>query len=429
MGKNIFQQLAAYLRDLQGEWDVNPPSGVDPGDRRQPLLTAIEGGKGKGEWDGNERRKHRAVIGIPYSSDTSRLTVEEEEEEIVMKKATKYMFAIGTAVAAAFALSACGGGGGGMSGTTTSAGTTGFTSGVITGFGTLHLGTGQNEKVFDVRNAVMKRVDDNVVDHNANHDAHEDNVVFRLGMRVEIFHDADDNNAVEVRFKNDLEGPITAKPSAVAGATFDVLGVPVNAANANFDDSLGNSGLTLAGLAVGDVIEVSGLFDNNGVLQATFIEGEKTAAQAAGRTFEITGTIDNVTGTAPNQVVTVHGVQFQLDANTNLHDLTSGLAIGMMVEIKTQNPSPFLVTKIEPTAGDFDNPENEIRNAAKASVEGFVTGLTGTTPNFSFTLSGTSVTTSSATVGLGLVSPGAHIEAEGPVAGGVINATKISPRP
>jgi len=317
-----------------------------------------------------------------------------------------------------------------MPGSTTSAGTTGFTSGVITGFGTLHLGTGQNEKVFDVRNAVMKRVDDNVVDHNASHDAHEDNVVFRIGMRVEIFHEMDDNNAVEVRFKDDLEGPITAKPSAVAGATFDVLGVPVNAANANFDDSLGNSGLTPAGLAVGDVIEVSGLFDNNGVLQATFIEGKKPAAQAAGRTFEITGTIDNVTGTAPTQVVTVHGVPFQLDANTNLHDMTSGLAIGMLVEIKTQSTTaPFLATKIESTAGDFENPENEIMNARKASVEGFVTGLTGTTPNFSFTLNGTSITTSSATtVGLGLVSPGAHIEAEGPVAGGVIEATKIFSR-
>ena len=72
-----------------------------------------------------------------------------------------------------------------------------------------------------------------------------------------------------------------------------------------------------------------------------------------------------------------------------------------------------------------------MRGADEASVEGFVTGLTGSSPNFSFTLAGTRVTTSSATtVGLSLVHANAHIEAEGPVGStGEIKATRISARP
>jgi hypothetical protein len=431
MEKSVLQRLFGFLWDLSDQRKTDPPSGDDPGDKRRPRLTAIEGGKGKEDRGGNERTKPCAVIGIPYSSDAAEETVEKKEESI-MKCIAKYMFVFAAAAAAVFALSACGGGGGGMSGTTTSAGTTGFTSGVITGFGTLHLGTGQNEKVFDTRNAVLKRVDDNVVNHNVNHNVNEDNVVFRKGMHVEIFHNADDNNAVEVRFKNDLEGSITAivgTPPTLP-LTLTVFGVSVLVdSNTTFDNDFGDITVTLATLAVGNVVEVSGQFDNNGVLHATFIEGKH--ASSAGRTFEMKGMVAGLGGTAPNQTFTVNGVSFADNSATVLKDLPSGLSNGLFVEVKTQSTtSPFLVTRIEGPAGDFENPENEIRNAAKASVEGFVTGLTGTTPNFSFTLSGTSVTTSSATtVGLGLVSPGAHIEAEGPVVGGVINATKIFTRP
>jgi len=428
MGKNILQRLMDYLRDIPSSGNISPASAGGPGDKSRPRLVAIEGGKGKGDGDGNERRKPAAVIGIPYSSDAAEDTVEDEEEECVMKRVIKYMCVVGTAVAAAFALSACGGGGGNMSGTTTSAGTTGFTSGVITGFGTIHLGSGPNEKVFDTRNAVLKRFDDNVVHHMLG----DDNVMFRKGMHVEIFHNADDNNAVEVRFRDDLEGPI----SAIAGGplptpeTLTVLGVSVLVDNnTTFDDTMGGSGLALATLAVGNVIEISGEFDNNGVLHATFIEGKH--ASSAGRTFEIKGMLAGLSGTAPNQSFTVNGVSFTTNGSTALTDLAGGLANGQLVEVKTTSTTgPFLATRIEGTAGDFENPENEIMNAMKASVEGFVTGLTGTSPNFSFTLNGTSVTTSSSTtVGLGLVSPGAHIEAEGPVVGGVITATKIFSRP
>src|SRR4029077_93064 len=111
------------------------------------------------------------------------------------------------ALLAAAALVAGCGSGGGTNGTAptggggTSAGTSGFTQGVITAFGTIHLGSGADERVFHVEDAVLKRVDDDV-EHDRQND---DTVMFRLGMKVQIFHD-DSTHAREVRFMNDLEG-------------------------------------------------------------------------------------------------------------------------------------------------------------------------------------------------------------------------------
>ena len=100
-------------------------------------------------------------------------------------------------IAAAFFVAAlvasaggCGGGGGratGPGGVVPPASATGFTEGVITGFGTIHMGSGTNEKIFHVEDAVLERLDDGV-----RHDGlDDDQLVFRVGMKVEVFHDGD----------------------------------------------------------------------------------------------------------------------------------------------------------------------------------------------------------------------------------------------
>lgn len=322
-----------------------------------------------------------------------------------------------TMLAAAALLAACGSDSNTGNGGTT-AGTSAFTRGVVTAFGSVHLG----DKVFTTSTStVRKRLDDG-----PDHISGADNEVFHQGMVVEVFHKSGDTTAVEIRFKDDLEGPITAQPGT-GGATFNVLGVPVLVdANTQFDTSRGDTTLTLAALALGNVVEVSGLFDSAGVLHATFIEGK--AADATDRTFEIKGNIADLTGTAPSQTFTVNGVPFRMNATTQTSDLPAGgLANGLFVEVKTTNTAaPFGVTELE---GALEDPENEVRGADKASVEGFITGLTGTPPNLSFKLGATSVTTSSSTTGLASVAFGAHVEAEGPVVNGTINALTIGLRP
>lgn len=93
MGRNILQRLAEYIRDLTGEEEAAPPSAGHPGDKRRPRLVAIEGGKGKGNQDGDEERKPCAVIGIPYSSDAAEETGEDEEHggEDAMNQMRKYI--------------------------------------------------------------------------------------------------------------------------------------------------------------------------------------------------------------------------------------------------------------------------------------------------------------------------------------------------
>jgi len=312
---------------------------------------------------------------------------------------------------------------------------TGFTQGVISGFGTIHIGRGTSERVFHTEGATLTLYDDGVTHTGRGDDAS----MFRVGMKVKIYCDKDDSTrAHEVIFMNDLEGPITAKPSAHAGATFDVLGVPVlTDANTHLGESFEDAGLTLDSLKVGNVVELSGDFDANDVLHATFIKFKGDSA--AGRTFEIKGQILNLAGSPPTQTFTVHGASFTTDMNTRIDNLSGGLADSAFVQVKTKSTtSPFLATQVKGLAdrdhddhGDDDDHDGDLHHGGqrvqKAEVEGFVVDLTGTSPNFSFTLDSKHVITSSATQGLELVMANAHIEAKGPVdSTGTIVAAKIS---
>lgn len=317
---------------------------------------------------------------------------------------------------------------------------TGLAQGVITGFGTIHFGRGTNERVYHTEGATLTLYDDGVTRYSGGED---DASMFKLGMKVKMYCDKNDStHAREVIFMNDVEGPITAKPSGTSGATFDVLDVPVLAdANTHFDDDISHghghshSGLTLDSLKVGNVVEVSGNFDANGILHATFVEAKSDSA--AGQTFEIKGLITDLSGAPPTQTFKVHGASFTTDMNTHIDNLSMGLADSVFVQVKTMSTtSPFLATRVSGLEsdddhhghgeGDDDNDHNH-HHVQNAEVEGFVTGLTGTSPNFSFMLDMKNVVTSSATKGLSLVMANAHIEVKGPVdSTGTIMAQKIS---
>ncbi|GAB4246296.1 MAG: hypothetical protein OHK0028_24080 [Deltaproteobacteria bacterium] len=80
MERNVLQRIAGYLRDLACDDKGGTPFGTGtsaslsagrPDENGKHRLVAIDGGKGKTERDGNERKKPCAVIGIPYSSDAA----------------------------------------------------------------------------------------------------------------------------------------------------------------------------------------------------------------------------------------------------------------------------------------------------------------------------------------------------------------------
>jgi len=150
-------------------------------------------------------------------------------------------------------------------------------------------------------------------------------------------------------------------------------------------------------------------------------------ASIADQSLEVKGPITDLSGAPPTQRFKVHGVSFTTNASTRVDDLAGGLKNGALVKVKSRSTSaPFVATRVKGAhedAGDSDHAEPHV---AKASAEGLVTGLTGTSPNFSFTVGTRRVVTNGTTTGLTLIAPNANIEAKGPVdAQGTITATKI----
>ena len=87
MGKSVVRRLAEYLRDLWVTNEGNAPE--ENGEAGWEKGAPSAGGEEPAGWDGAERRKLRAVIGIPYSSDNA-----EDEDPDPEEKPGKRMEAL-----------------------------------------------------------------------------------------------------------------------------------------------------------------------------------------------------------------------------------------------------------------------------------------------------------------------------------------------
>jgi hypothetical protein len=401
MEKSVLQRLFGFLRDLTDQRKADPPSGDDPGDKWRPRLTMIEGGKGKGEWDGNERRKPCAVIGIPYSSDAADDTVEEEEESI-MKSIAKYMFVFAAVAAAVFALSACGGGGGGGS-------TPVATSAPVVSAGTMVKGS-------VIVNGV--RFEDTA----ANIHPDDTGKVFspstlKDGMTVKVRGEINDDRvtgrALEIEVENEVRGTITAKGTdslTVLGQTVFVDGGTVFANVANF-----------AALAVGQAVEVHGQRDAAGAIRATRVE----LLVGPGVVDEVRGVVAGKDASPGAGTFTIGGATFTYDGGTSIVDPAGGatFANGALVEVHL-DAGTNRANRIE-IEDDEDN-EFEPAEGQEFEVEGFVTGLSG---NDLF-VNGQAVRLTGSTRYEGGVSTDlandVKVEAEGHMVGGVLVADEIT---
>jgi len=66
--------------------------------------------------------------------------------------------------------------------------------------------------------------------HGVDHSSEMDRVAFRVGMVVTLHHGLNDNNAIQIEYQNNLQGPIAAKNSN----TLTVLGQTVVVSDADF---------------------------------------------------------------------------------------------------------------------------------------------------------------------------------------------------
>lgn len=304
---------------------------------------------------------------------------------------------------------ACGGGYGGMGSSSTAPPATGAPAsvsvGAITGFGSVHL----NGKRFETTGAMIK-VDGLTATQG---DLHVGEVI-----EVKGHHDSTTNTDVadEIEMHSNVQGPVISIDTKAQ--TLVVLGQTVIvSATTSFDDSI--SPASLAGITIGDILEVSGMPATNGDVQATRIE-----RKPAGAHFQVIGIATSTDGAAKTMKINALTVDFS--AATLIDFPTTGPKDGDLVEAdgKTLGPAGELkATRLELRTGK----ELKADTDGGAEIEGLVTRFASAAD---FDVGGRPVSTSSNTTFEGGtvtdVALNVRVEVEGTVdAMGVLADTKV----
>lgn len=319
------------------------------------------------------------------------------------------------AVLTGMILISCGGGGGNnfVASNSGGIGGTGVVYGPITGFGSIFV----NGYEIDIASAGITADGSDVTES-----------ALKMGMVVKVNGDFDANNligtATAVTYKDNLEGPITSID--IANNQLVVLGQTVIVSSAtNFEDSVTFADpFGLADLAVGNVIEVSGLVDNTGAIVASHVEKKANTFSSGSTTIEVKGTIQNLnplTGTFQINSLVID----YFFAGPTLPQ--GGLVNGQYVEVKGMsfNVSDELVaTSIE--IEDEGIGSEEDHDGDYVEIEGYISSITSANQ---FVLNGLAIEIISSTRyeggSSGDVQEGARVEVEGTITNGVLVAQKI----
>ena len=299
----------------------------------------------------------------------------------------------------------CGGGGANSEQVATR---TAFSSGAITGLGSIIV----NGVRFDDSTASVSDDDDG--------DSLEDDKDYlRLGMVVEIESESLTNagmngKATKIRFGPEIVGLVSSV--AADGSSLVLLGQTVAiTATTVVDDSLVGG---IAGLVPGtSVIEVHAFFDAaTGAYTATRIEPELNAPY-----YKLRGMVTNIDKTAMTLSIGSSGETISYRAIATA--VPASLDNGMLVKVKLQTmqvDGQWIATQIENGARRVDDDHDE------AEIEGRITATTFDVDK-KFSVNGLAVDASQAafpdgTAGIVL---GARVEVEGRAVGGVIIATRV----
>ncbi|TAM09186.1 MAG: hypothetical protein EPN72_03075 [Nevskiaceae bacterium] len=276
-----------------------------------------------------------------------------------MKIYSTFMGITGAAIASVF-LGACSGGGISVGAGTTAGidGSAVVSRGTITGFGSVIV----NGVHYDTSKATIKFDDNPGVESD-----------LRIGQVVTIQGTISDDNptrgtADQIVSKSAVEGPISAIDTAAGTAT--VLGQVVHV---GADTSFG-AGLTLASLAVNDVIEVSGFARADGSIDATRIE--RSSSTTTGE-FEVKGIVQNLDTVAQTFAIGALSINYSTAAiDPELGNLQNGLS----VEVKgTLDAGVMQATSIEPE----DDIASLVSSAGtRLEIEGIMSNYNATARSF-----------------------------------------------
>jgi len=249
-------------------------------------------------------------------------------------------------------LAACGGGAGGVASAADGGiSGTGNSVGAVTGFGSVFV----NGTEFDTAGAAI------VIDGSG---APQSDL--RVGQVVVVDANFDDDKATRIEYRAQIKGPVqalTVQDAALGDATLTVFGQLVmtnsatNFSNSRLDPTAANV------LKVGDLVEVSGLLDANGVLVASFLEAKALLPE-----FTVIGRVGNLTAT------TFHIGSLTVDfSSTNANPRT-----GDTVEVKGQ-ASDFSAVTNTFTAASVDTFSGfGMSNGKSLEIEGYVTRFVST---------------------------------------------------
>ncbi len=302
---------------------------------------------------------------------------------------------------------ACGGGGGAnLAGIDR----LGVSTGTITGFGSVFVNGVEYSTTgtaFDIDDAPGSQSD------------------LQVGQQVTVQWSSVDEGvtrrAVEVFYDDSVEGPITAGSIDPLTQSFVVLGQTVLV---DADTSFASPLIDLDSLADGNVVEVSGLLQQNvlvdGVLVNVVVRATRIERKVPGGEIEIRGTVSN-----PTVNTFVINGQVVLTTINTIIDAPSGVINnGDFVEVKgtvVNGAGQLVATRVE-----LEDGEDRIgEDGDEAEVEGYVTLFTSAS---SFSVSGVPVQSSVAATG-GTVALGAKVRVEGEFnASGAIVASEVQVR-
>lgn len=297
-------------------------------------------------------------------------------------------------------VSACGGGGTVVGGVGTG-GTGAFSSGAIRGLGSIVV----NGVRYD--NSAATVTDDNGNSSNSSS--------LKLGVVVEVQGDdivtpatgLPTSNARSVVFRSEIKGPVTAVNTAAG--TLTVLGQSVViSASTVFDLNLPNG---LASVAVGQLLEVYGFVDANGVYQATRIEGEDSASA-----YKLRGKLSALNTTA--KTFQIGAAVIDYSAINFSFTLVNGQTIRVEVAPTPNGLGQWVATRLNSatTLG------NAASSAATVELEGVVTSVAGAR---NFVVDGIAVDASGVNNFPAGITVGSRIEVKGKLQADVLVATRV----
>jgi hypothetical protein len=322
-----------------------------------------------------------------------------------MKRAFRTLVLI--AVMAATTVS-CTGGGTGGTGISGGTGGTGLSYGTLTAFGSVFV----NDVEFNTSGAAI------TLNGASGSGAHGG---LKIGMVVRVRGTIDaggtTGTAVSVAYTDDTKGPVSSI-TAIDATTSDVM---VLGRRVILDAATVFENTTFATLAVNNVIEVSGLTDQNGFIRASYVRKKKENF-TPGDDIEVKGVIQGLNTVAGTFLIDALTVNY---AAADTHDLPGGVPVnGLYVEVK--GDSFGLAGELLATSVAAEDEDLAAIDSDEAELEGYVTSMVAADQ---FMIGSRLVQTAPATKyirGAATdIAPGVKLEAEGQLVNGVLLAAKV----